>query len=193
MHANIGPHLFIPAFLLRTHKDKTLSIDKSSVEHLDVILPVARRAIYRRERPNCSFDQFYDSARMSRKQVPVSTGRDETSRFGVVTWINVDRPLRADGKLDMNRKVDVDFFTVQIMGLTNAYFWEDPAGAFKPGDPHGTGRKFEYKTLEFTFYRPGDKFDAREDEIRWGVPGHRSFRWLYRPAVSTYKPHRPHR
>ncbi len=191
MHAQAGPHLFTPLFLLRTHRDQRLAVDDSSVEHLDVILPAARRAIYRRERPNCSLEQFYDSARMSLAEVPPSTGRDEASRYGVVTWIHVDRPLGPDGKLDMNRRVDVDFFTVQIMGLTNAYRWEDPAGAFRPGNPHGTGRQFEYKTLEFTFYRPGDEFEAREDEIRWGVPGHRRYRWLYRPALTTFQPHRP--
>ncbi|MDH3717950.1 MAG: hypothetical protein OES79_07490 [Planctomycetota bacterium] len=191
MYANIGPHLFNPTFLLRTHQDKTLAIDDYSVEHLDVILPAARRAIYQRERPNCSFDQFYDSARIGAEPVPISADRGETSRYGVVTWIHVEHPLRPDGKLDMTRKVDIDFFTVQIMGLTNAYVWKDQPQAFKPGDPHGAGREFEYKTLEFTFYRPGDEFDAREDEIRWGVPGHRRYDWLYRPAVTTYKPHRP--
>ncbi|NIL97664.1 MAG: hypothetical protein GTO53_08330 [Planctomycetales bacterium] len=185
MYAHIGPHRFTPIFLLRTHRDQKLSIDESSVEHLDQILPVARRAIYLRERPNCSFDEFYDSAGMSGEQVVVSTDRQVTSRYGVVTWIHVDRPLGPDGQLDLTRKVDVDFFTIQIMGLTNAYRWQDPP----PGAAKGTGRTFEYKTLEFTFYRPGDQFDAREDEIRWGVPGHRRYRWVYRPAVANYRPH----
>jgi len=191
MLANVGPHYFTPTFLLRTHQNDKLVVDDYTVEHLDKVLPAARRAIYLRERPNCAFKDFYDTVMMASQPVPVSSGRDETSRYGVVTWIDVDRPLGPDGKLDTNKRRDLDYFTVQLMGLTNAYRWTDPPGAFKPGDAHGTGRMFDYKTLELTFYRPGDKFDAREREIRWGVPGHHRYRWLYRPAITTYKPHRP--
>jgi hypothetical protein len=189
--ANIGPIRFIPTFLLRTHRSGDLAVDNYTVEHMDVVLPAARPAIYQRERPSTSYAEFFDTATMARDPVPVSTGRAQVSRWGVVTWINVDHPLGADGTLDMNQRIDVDFFTVHVMGLTNAYKFADPPGALKPGDKPATGRLFAFKTLQLNFYRPGDEFDAREDEIRWGVDGHPKYKWIYRPAVLTFRPHRP--
>ena len=48
-----------------------------------------------------------------------------------------------------------------------------------------------YKTLQMNFYRPGDEFDAREDEIQLGVDGHPNYQWLYRTAPATFVPARP--
>ena len=77
------------------------------------------------------------------------------------------------------------------MGLTNAYEWVDPKGAFKPGDPAGTGRDFVYKTLQMNFYRPGDAIDPREEEIQLGVEDHPKYFWLYRHNPLSYKPIHP--
>ena len=177
MLASIGPHRFFPTFLLRSHAKSDLAVDKATVQYTDQIIPAARRAIYLRERPNCSFQEFYDTAQMGRDPVPISSGRSEVSRWGVVTWTDVDPTI--------------DYFSVQIMGLTNAYRWADPAGAYKPGDPAGTGRQFVYKTLQLNFYRPGDAIDEREEEIKLGVDGHPKHQWLFRPAPTTYLPARP--
>jgi hypothetical protein len=95
----------------------------------------------------------------------------------VVTWRGIDPR--------------VDYLTMQIMGLTNAYIWVDPDGAFQPGNPPGTGREFAYKTLQLNFYRPGDEFDAREEEIKLGVKGHPEWQWLYRTNPRTFKPVQP--
>ena len=70
--------------------------------------------------------------------------------------------------------------TSRIEGLTNAYRWEDPEGAWNDGDPPGTGRTFTTKTLQLNFWRPGDEFDPHEDEIRFGIPGKEPYRWMYR-------------
>jgi hypothetical protein len=56
-----------------------------------------------------------------------------------------------------------------VQGLTNAYQFEDPAGAFKKGDAPGTGRQFTRKTLQLNFWRPGDTVDPHEEEIRFGT------------------------
>ena len=77
------------------------------------------------------------------------------------------------------------------MGLTNAYRWVDPSGAFQPGDAPANGRKFEYKTLQLNFHRPGDALDEREDEIRLGVEGHPKYQWLYRPTPNNFEPVHP--
>jgi hypothetical protein len=52
--------------------------------------------------------------------------------------------------------------------LTNAYRFEDPSGAYKPGDPPGTGRRLLKKTLQLNFWRPGDTVDPHEEEIQFG-------------------------
>ena len=83
---------------------------------------------------------FYDSSQISASPIPISTGRDEISRWGVATWSDIDP--------------EIDYLTIQIMGLTNAYRWVDPDGAFRKGTPPATGRKYEYKTLQHNFNRP---------------------------------------
>ncbi len=62
------------------------------------------------------------------------------------------------------------FFRFTCTGLTNAYRWTDPPGAFKAGDPPATGRKFTHKTLQLNFWRPGDEFGMYEDQIYIGSP-----------------------
>ena len=77
-----------------------------------------------------------------------------------------------------------------VRGLTNAYQWTDPEGAYAKGDPPGAGRKFTYKTLQLNFWRPGDEIQQNEREIRFGVAPDRAslyesgegvaYRWVYR-------------
>jgi len=76
--------------------------------------------------------------------------------WGVVTWAHIDPR--------------VDYFVVHVQGLTNAYKFVDPAGAFKAGDAPGTGRKLLKKTLQLNFWRPGDTVDLKEEEVHFGLP-----------------------
>ncbi len=177
MLASIDEHRFVPTFLLRTHKASSLAVDETTVQYFDEVIPAARREIFTKERPACAFEEFYDTVQMGKDPIPVSTERQQISRYGVVMWRGIDPT--------------VDYLTMQIMGLTNAYLWADPQGGFKPGDVAGNGRRFVYKTLQLNFYRPGDEFDAREEEIKLGVTGHPEWVWLYRPNPFTYKPARP--
>ena len=88
--------------------------------------------------------------------IPLSTATSDQSVWGVATWVDIDPRI--------------DFFSIYISGLTNAYRWTDPPGAFKAGDPPATGRKFTHKTLQLNFWRPGDEFRLLEDEIMLGAP-----------------------
>ena len=74
----------------------------------------------------------------------------------MATWTDIDQRT--------------DRFSIYVQGLTNAYRWEDPQGAFQAGADPMTGRRFTYKTLQLNFWRAGDAIDPREDEIRFGVP-----------------------
>ena len=113
---------------------------------------------------------------MAEQILPPGTGREDNRVWGVATWTDVDPRI--------------DFFSVYVGGLTNAYRWEDPAGAYKAGDPPGTGRQFTRKTLQLNFWRPGDEHLQDEKEIRFGVARGKgelydvsegvAYRWVYR-------------
>jgi hypothetical protein len=84
----------------------------------------------------------------------------------------------------------MDFFSIYVGGLTNAYQWEDVPGAYKAGDLPGTGRRFARKMLRLNFWRPGDENLIDEREIRYGAPIGKSnlydatdgvaYAWVYR-------------
>ncbi len=136
---------FFPSFVLQAH-----DVDRA---YLDELIPAALEPIRLREDPNRT---FYDSVSISSVTIPVSSPYEDNSVWGIATWTGVDPRS--------------DFFSVFVQGLTNAYRWQDPPGAFRAGDAPMTGRRFTFKTLQLNFWRAGDAIDTREDEIRFGVP-----------------------
>jgi len=138
---------FLPHFVLQSKE-----YDK---EYLDRIIPSALAPIKAREFPGDKDVKLYDSISISSVDIPLSEERIDKSVWGVVTWEQIDPRI--------------DYFTVYIQGLTNAFKFEDPPGAFKKGSPPGTGRKFTTKTLQLNFWRPGDTVEENEEEIRYGV------------------------
>lgn len=146
------PIRFIPFFRLRTLDLQTNQI------YPDRVIPVAVGPIQMREDAN---RKFYTTVEMAARELKVG----ETA-WGVVTWEDVDSKT--------------DRFCVYVNGLTNAYLWEDPPGAYKAGDPFGTGRKLLRKALKLNFWRPGDQYYEHEKEIRYGIPGEVDYEWVYR-------------
>lgn len=146
---DIGPPgiIFIPKFSLEA------TIEGQKQVYADRLMPLAIDAIRRREDPN---RRLLDSVAISGHPIPLSTATDDRSVWGVATWVDIDPRI--------------DFFSIYINGLTNAYRWTDPPGAFKAGDAPGTGRKYTHKTLQLNFWRPGDEFAVSEDEIYLGAP-----------------------
>jgi hypothetical protein len=122
----------------------------------DRVIPVAVAAIRLREDPN---RQFYNSVDIVRE-----LKRGETV-WGIATWEDVDP--------------QTDRFSIYVQGLTNAYRWTDAPGAYKPGDPPGTGRHLWLRTLRLNFWRPGNARDVEESQIRFGVPGEPPDQWTY--------------
>jgi hypothetical protein len=136
---------FFPHFVLAS-----LEYDK---EYLDKVIPAAQAAIKAREFPGRPNQKVYDSLSISEIPLPVSGDADD-GVWGVVTWTDIDPRI--------------DYFVVYVQGLTNAYRFEDPAGAYKSGDPPGSSRKIFRKSLQLNFWRPGDTVDPNEEEIRFG-------------------------
>jgi hypothetical protein len=146
------PRRFVPEFILESH-DRAANGQRVQKSYLDRIIPSAVAAISRRESPG---RMLLNNAEMAQQLIPVSSGRVDRGLWGVATWTDIDPRM--------------DFYSVYVGGLTNAYRWEDAPGAYRPGDPLGRGRTFDRKMLQLNFWRPGDEFLQSEREIRYGVP-----------------------
>jgi hypothetical protein len=137
---------FFPHFVLHSTEYKK--------EYLDRVIPAAIGPIKAREFPGRPDQVLHNSLTISEVAIPKSDENNDNSVWGVVTWTDIDPRI--------------DYFTVFVQGLTNAYQFEDPAGGFKTGDSPGTGRKLMRKTLQLNFWRPGDTIDPHEEEIHFG-------------------------
>lgn len=162
---------FYPQFVL-TSQDIDAEGKKIRKAYLDRIVPTAVAAIQRRELPD---GELLNSVEMSEQLLEAETGRAIRGLWGVAIWEDVDPKI--------------DFFSVFVTGLTNAYDWQDPED-FQVGDPPGTGRRFLRKQLQLNFWRPGDAYAEEEREIRFGsAPGEAdlyssdegvAYQWVYR-------------
>jgi hypothetical protein len=163
---------FIPHMVLEA-QDRDASGRRIYKAYLDQVIPAAVEVIQKRETPG---RRLLNSTQMADEELPVTGGRSDQGVWGVATWADVDPRI--------------DFFSVYVSGLSNAYRWIDPAGAFQIGDSPGKGRLFARKTLQLNFWRPGDEFLEHEGEIRFGVPKGKArlydvdpgvaYRWVYR-------------
>lgn len=136
---------FFPKFTLESKEFKK--------SYLDRVIPAALGPIAAREKVG---KKLYNSITVTSVALQQSSANEDNSIWGVVTWEDVDPRI--------------DFFSVYIKGLTNAYKFADPAGAYNVGDPAGKGRTFTHKHLQLNFWRPGDTIAEHEREIRYGVP-----------------------
>jgi hypothetical protein len=167
-----GPIRFLPKFVLES-KDREASGEPIHLAYLDRLIPAAVAAISQRETPG---RKLLNTVEIAAQPIPVSDGRIDRSVWGVVTWTDIEPRM--------------DFFSVYVGGLSNAYQWQDTPAAYKPGDPPGTGRQFVRKTLQLNFWRPGDELMQTERELRYGVPPGKAdvydvadgvaYRWLFR-------------
>jgi hypothetical protein len=167
-----GPVRFVPQFVLES-QDRQADGTRISKAYLDRVIPAAVAAISQRETPG---QMLLNSVQISREPIPVSDGRFDRSVWGVATWVDVDPRI--------------DFFSIYVGGLTNAYRWTDSPNMYKAGDPPGKGRQFVRKTLQINFWRPGDELSPNEREFRYGVPLDKAdlygvadgvaYRWIYR-------------
>lgn len=165
------PRRFIPQFALAS-QDRDIQGNRIRKEYLDRIVPAAMPVISLRE---FSGGQLLNSVEMAVQMLRPESGRTQGGLWGVAIWEDVDP--------------EIDFLSVYVGGLTNAYRWRD-ADNFQAGDPPGKGRKFVHKTLQLNFWRPGDSLAENEREIRYGAaPGAAeaygtnegvAYRWIYR-------------
>jgi hypothetical protein len=174
--AEIGPGepiKFMPHFVLEA-QDRTPAGEQVDKAYLDRVIPAAVAVIRRREMRGDI--PLLNSIEISEQPIPVSDGRVDRGVWGVATWEDVDPRI--------------DFFSVFVGGLSNAYRWTDDPAAAQPGMIPGAGRSFSRKFLQLNFWVPGDEFLQDEREIRFGVPAGKAglygveegvaYRWVYR-------------
>ncbi len=134
-----------PRMLLQSHRyGKT---------YLDRVMPSARKPIEEIERKG---RPLLNSVEISKEPIGISTPDSPNEVWGLATWEDIDPR--------------VDYFSILVQGLTNAYKPVDLPDAFQPGDPPGKGRDYLEKTLVLNFWRPGDSIREHEDQIYFGVP-----------------------
>jgi hypothetical protein len=155
------PIRFIPKFLLESSEFNKVYADR--------VIPMALGAIHARE--DRLIPGWVDKKGVVPRS-PIQTTADIAgelkvgeTHWGVATWEDIDPRI--------------DRFSIYVRGLTNSYKWRDTKGTFKRGSPIGTGRRLARKTLKLNFWRPGDEFYEREDEIRRGIPGEVDYEWVY--------------
>lgn len=162
------PIRFIPEFVIES--------PEYSKAYPDRVIPLAMPSIRAREdrrlppwvNPKTTVPRrtLLNSVQMTRT-IPVG----ETF-WGVAVWEEIDPRI--------------DRFNIYVQGLTNAYKWQDIKEAYT-GDKdqdRDEYRKMVLKTLKLNFWRPGDKFDPKESEIRRGYRGEPDYEWLYLPSLS---------
>jgi hypothetical protein len=164
---------FVPSFVLEGH-DRNAEGDRLYQAYLDRIIPAAFETIRQRETPHRRLLTTVEMAEELLK--PGAENGAGEPVWGVAMWEGVDPRI--------------DFFSVFVGGLTNAYRWLNPTGEFQPGDPPGKGQQFIRKHLQLNFWRPGDEYLQNEREIRFGVPLGKAhlydvgegvaYRWVYR-------------
>jgi len=126
--------LFVPRFTWISTQQKQELPEK--------ILPLVKGPIAARERVG---KPLLDSFEMIRK-IQQTTPESNNEYWGVATWTGIDP--------------SIDFFAIQVEGLTNAYRIVEVDG----------NRKFEKKRLQINFWRPGDGIASEADRIRLGAP-----------------------
>ncbi len=129
----------LPAELYsREQRSKICIKSRKEQRLLDQVIPNAIARIAQEERVT---PPLYDSLAMQQQRLEVGQ-----SLWGVATWIDVDP--------------NIDFFTVEVKGLTNAQRIE----------LQGDKLKYSHKSLVLNFFRPGDTVDVMADKIQYGVP-----------------------
>jgi hypothetical protein len=144
------PIRFIPNFLIEAPSLR--------LEYPDRVIPVALGPIRMREDPN---RRFYTSPEMAAMEI-----KPNQTVWGVAMWE------------DLNPRID--YFSVIVQGLTNAYHWKDEPGKYQKGMPLGVGRTLSRKSLKINFWRAGDEYYEREKEIHYPAPGQVDYEWVYR-------------
>jgi len=131
---------FLPRFTLEGWVPVNKGYQK--VSYRDTISPIALEQIRQKEDPN---QVLFDSHQMSQAKIPAAKNDTDRGVWGVAIWENVDPRI--------------DFVSVFVQGLTNAFRLSEPVSA-----------PSKLKTLQLNFWRPGDSVNETSDFVKFGIP-----------------------
>jgi hypothetical protein len=159
------PQTFYPAFELKAN-------DLNMV-YPDEISPTAEEAIRAYEDPR-NLLKIKDSVSMSSEPIPPSRPDAlPTAVTGVAIWMDPNEPIKGDSpevlkeKAKLPKLAETNNFTIYVAGLSN--------GLVRTDGPDGqlvTRRKM----LQLNFFRAGDRYSLRSEQIRFVPP----YQWIYR-------------
>jgi hypothetical protein len=114
------------------------------VTYADRYLPLVVKSIQQFEDPNRT---LLDKFELESTPIPVMEDESDPGIWAVAVWEDVNPNL--------------DFISVYVRGLTNAYKIKFDADA---------NQKLQHKTLQLNFWRPGDSVEQTRDSIIYGIP-----------------------
>lgn len=135
---------FIPNFVLQGWIEDFADNVYVKKTYLDRVIPSIVETIRLEENIQAP---LLNSVEMAQTKLPVSKNPDDPGTWGVALWEDIDPRI--------------DYVTVLVQGLTNAFRVDDL--------PDGK-TTYQHKTLQLNFWRPGDTLDETSDMIRVGIP-----------------------
>ena len=133
---------FAPRFVLQGWVEDQASRTYKPLRYPSVINSAALAQIQDIEDPN---QKLLDTHQLSKVKIPMAKNEVDPGVWAVAIWENVNP--------------NIDYVSVQIQGLSNAYRLKDPE------------KKTSFaKTLQLNFWRPGDAVGQQRDDLTYGVP-----------------------
>ena len=133
---------FNPRFVLRGWVEDEVAGNYKKLEYPSIIDPVALSQIREIEDPN---QKLLDIHQLANAEIPMAKNDADPGVWAVAIWENINP--------------DIDFVSVQIEGLSNAYRLKDAE------------KKTSFaKTLQLNFWRPGDAIRQARDKLSYGIP-----------------------
>ena len=133
---------FSPRFVLRGWVENEVDNNYKRLEYPSIIDPVALTQIQDIEDPN---QKLLDFQQLSKAKIPMAKNDVDPGVWAVAIWENINP--------------DIDFVSVQVAGLSNAFRLKDPE------------KKTSFaKTLQLNFWRPGDAVRQQRDKLSYGIP-----------------------
>ena len=133
---------FHPRFVLRGWVEDEVNGDYKKLEYASIIDPVALSQIQEIEDPN---QKLLDIHQLSEAKIPMAKNDADPGVWAVAIWEDINP--------------DIDFVSIQIEGLSNAYRLKDPEKKTSLA-----------KTLQLNFWRPGDAVAQQRDKLTYGIP-----------------------
>ncbi len=139
------PQRFFGNFILNGWVQDPRTGMYSLIEYKDQVVPGAFKLIAREEDPGQEYLDTVQMAQQVLQQYPADS--DQGGKWGIALWYNVDPRI--------------DYVTVRVRGLTNAFRLER-----NPDDTIAVRNK----TLQLNFWRPGDGIEQDRDKVEFGIP-----------------------